>query len=159
MFAQGGLCYFCNLQLPKSEASVEHLVPTSRAGSNSDDNCVACCKAMNTLLGSMSLKEKIKVVLNQKGQFKCPNGTGQVVPKGTPTQNSEISVPATTIAAVIENLRSRGNSRPRKMKTLTSTIKSLVHLKLNDKQVKELTGHLKASGKIIVNGEQVAYKL
>ena len=77
MFAQGDRCFFCNVQLPKAEASVEHLVPSSRAGSNSDDNCVACCKAMNALLGSMSLKEKIKVVLNQKGQFSCPNGAGK----------------------------------------------------------------------------------
>jgi len=38
-----------------------------------DENCVACCKAVNALLGSMSLKEKIQVVLNQQGQFKCPN--------------------------------------------------------------------------------------
>ena len=66
MFAQGGLCFFCSAPLPKSEASVEHLVASSRAGSNSDDNCVACCKAMNGLLGSMSLKEKIKVVLKKE---------------------------------------------------------------------------------------------
>lgn len=159
MFAQGGLCYFCNIQLPKAEASVEHLVPTARAGSNSDDNCVACCKAMNALLGSMSLKEKIKVVLNQKGQFKCPNGVGHAVPKVAPVAKVENSVPAPTIAAVVENLRSRGSSRPRKVKTLTSTIKALAPLKLNDKQVKDVIEALKASGKILINGEQVTYKL
>lgn len=76
MFAQGGICFFCKKPLPKSEASVEHLVASANGGSNSDENCVACCKAVNALLGSMSLKEKIQVVLNQKGQFKCPNGTG-----------------------------------------------------------------------------------
>ena len=72
MFVQGGLCFFCKQPLPKAEASVEHLFASSNGGSNNDENCVACCKSVNALLGSMSLKEKFQVVLNQKGQFKCP---------------------------------------------------------------------------------------
>jgi hypothetical protein len=162
MFAQGGFCFFCNAQLPRAEASVEHLVPLARAGSNSDDNCVACCKAMNTLLGSMSLKEKIKVVLNQKGQFKCPNGAGHVASASLSTSSApklEAGVPRTTITAVIENLRSRGGSRPRKMKTLASTIKAVPQLKLDDKQVKAIIEYLRSSGKIVISGEQVSYKL
>ncbi len=138
---------------------MEHLVPISRAGSNSDDNCVACCKAMNALLGSMSLKEKIKVVLNQKGQFKCPNGAGRAVAKATPAPKVERTVPEATIAAVVENLRSRGSARPRRMKTLSSTIKALVQLKLNDKQVMEIIEYLRDAGKITITGEQVSYKL
>ena len=74
MFAQGGQCFFCKKTLSKAEASVEHLLASSHAGTNKDDNCVVCCKALNALLGSMTLKEKIQVVLNQKGKFKCPNG-------------------------------------------------------------------------------------
>ena len=76
MFVQGGLCFFCKKPLVKSEASVEHLLASSNGGSNNDENCVACCKAVNALLGSMSLKEKFQVTLNQKGQFVCPNGSG-----------------------------------------------------------------------------------
>lgn len=45
-------------------------------GSNLE-NCVACCKTVNTLCGSLSLKEKIQVVLNQRGKFRCPNGNGK----------------------------------------------------------------------------------
>ena len=94
MFAQGGLCYFCNVPLSKEEASVEHLVPTARAGSNSDDNCVACCKAINGLLGSMSLKEKIKVVLNQKGKFTCPNGHDRAAqPPHSSAASANLSAP------------------------------------------------------------------
>lgn len=73
MFAQGGQCFFCKKTLPKSDASVEHLVASANGGTNKDDNCVVCCKSLNSLLGSMTLKEKIAVVLNQKGKFKCPN--------------------------------------------------------------------------------------
>jgi len=72
LFAQGGLCFFCNKTIPKDQVSVEHLLPKSRSGSNADDNCVACCKSVNNLFGSMSLKEKIRVILNQKGSFSCP---------------------------------------------------------------------------------------
>jgi hypothetical protein len=172
MFAQGGLCFFCTLPLPKAEASVEHLVASARGGSNGDDNCVACCKAMNALLGSMSLKEKIKVVLNQKGQFKCPNGVESAlaksalalahapVPASKPASGESTvhRISTEKIAAVIDNLKSRGNARPRRLKTLASTIKALANLKLTDKQVDILIEDLRASGKITVTNEQVAYK-
>jgi len=57
MFVQGGLCFFCKQPLSKADASVEHLLASANAGNNHDDNCVACCKSFNALLGSMSLKE------------------------------------------------------------------------------------------------------
>ena len=116
LFAQGGICFFCKATLAKSEATVEHLVATSRGGSNSDDNCVACCKAINTLLGNMSIKEKIKVVLNQNGQFKCPNaGTKQttatpLAPKKKPAPKSK-----DPLLAVVKNLKSRSKGRPQKV--------------------------------------------
>ncbi|KAA1194344.1 HNH endonuclease [Pseudohalioglobus sediminis] len=159
MFAQGGLCFFCNEKLPKAEASVEHLVPSSRAGSNSDDNCVACCKAVNALLGSMSLKEKIRVVLNQKGNFKCPNGVGGAKPKTKAPSTKISNLSNETLDAIVKNLKSRGNARPRKVKTLSSTIKSLPQLKLNDQQVKSVIEHLSSTGKIVVTDEKVTYKL
>ena len=74
LFAQGGLCFFCQRVLTPAEASVEHLVATSNAGSNHPDNCVVCCKALNTLLGLMGLKEKLRVVLNQKGRSSVETG-------------------------------------------------------------------------------------
>ena len=55
MFAQGGQCFFCKKTLTKQEASVEHLLASANGGKNSDDNCVACCKTLNALLGSMTL--------------------------------------------------------------------------------------------------------
>jgi hypothetical protein len=113
MFAQGGLCFFCGVQLPKAEASVEHLVPQARAGSNSDDNCVACCKAVNALFGSMSLKEKIRVVMNQKGNFVCPNGAGKEAPKVAPLPAASKAAPAKVdnYAIVLADLKKRGASR------------------------------------------------
>ena len=191
MFAQGGLCYFCSDPLPKAQASIEHLVPLARAGSNSDDNCVACCKAINGLLGSMSLKEKIKVVLNQKGNFTCPNrqeeisecpasaasapsprpaATSPPRPLTTPTKKAPApapmvkksatnQLPAETIATVLKTLKNLGHARPRRIKTLTSTMKAFHKIKLSDKQITALIDQFQASGKIVVTGAQVTYKL
>jgi hypothetical protein len=163
MFAQGGRCFFCDAPLPKGEASVEHLVASARGGSNGDDNCVACCKAINTLFGSISLKEKLKVVLNQAGRFRCPNGAGASAArsesKPAASRPSAPHVSQESIAAVIANLKSRGNARPRRLKTLASTIKALSSLNLSDRQVEALIGHLRSTGRINVTDEQVAYKL
>jgi len=64
--------FFVKKTMAKHEASVEHLLPSSRGGVNKDENRVVCCKSLNALLGNMTLKEKFQVILNQKGRFKCP---------------------------------------------------------------------------------------
>ncbi len=164
MFAQGGLCFFCGVQLPKAEASVEHLVPLARAGSNSDDNCVACCKAVNALLGSMSLKEKIRVVMNQKGSFVCPNSTGKAAPKVVPLPATPTAVPAKidNYAIVLADLKKRGASKPRKVETLKSTIRATIKnakSAITEAQLETLLKHLEVNGKIIVEGAKVSYSL
>ena len=167
MFAQGGLCFFCNSPLPKSEASVEHLVPSSRSGSNSDDNCVACCKAVNGLFGSMSLKEKIRVVLNQNGKFVCPNGAGKPVPTAKPEATPKQGTPAPSpkvdnYAVVLADLKKRGASRPRKVDTLKNTIRAAVKNakgSMTDAQLETLFKHLQVNGKVVVDGTKVSYSL
>ena len=159
LFAQGGICFFCKATLAKSEATVEHLVATSRGGSNSDDNCVACCKAINTLLGNMSIKEKIKVVLNQNGQFKCPNaGTKQttatpLAPKKKPAPKSK-----DPLLAVVKNLKSRSKGRPQKVKKLIADIKSQ-KLGLSDTEILDLIETLRTQGKLVVDSTKVTYNL
>ena len=135
MFVQGGLCFFCKQQLARAEASVEHLVAGANGGSNKDENCVACCKTINTLLGSMSLKEKFQVVLNQKGEFKCPNGNRPAIQHVErvaehATAGSNMSPTNGNFALVVANLKNRENARPRTIKTRTSTIGSQGDLQL-----------------------------
>ena len=161
MFVQGGLCFFCKQLLPKSEASVEHLLASSNGGSNNDENCVACCKAVNALLGSMSLKEKFQVVLNQKGQFKCPNGADAIklaVPAQAKT-SSTATVKTDKFTLIVANLKQRGNSKPRTLKTLTSTIVSLFPKGLSQAELAELIKQLQLSGKVIVTENKVTYAL
>ena len=157
MFAQGGLCFFCEKPLSKSEASVEHLVASANGGSNSDENCVVCCKALNMLLGSMSLKEKVRVVLNQHGQFKCPNGGGAATQR---TPAAKALAPATdALARVINDLYKRGTARPRTLKTLATTISALFQKKLSDDEVESLIERLKSQGMVTVTGTRVSYEL
>lgn len=137
--------------MPKAEASVEHLLASANGGSNSDENCVACCKAVNALLGRMSLKEKFQVVLNQKGQFKCPNGTGTV--KATAKPKDE------RLALVIANLKQRGNSKPRTLKTLISTVASLFPKGISEADLAALVQQLQSTGKVTVEGSKVIYAL
>ncbi|MCE9550876.1 MAG: HNH endonuclease [Betaproteobacteria bacterium] len=171
MFVQGGQCFFCKQPLPKAEASVEHLFASSNGGSNNDENCVACCKSVNALFGSMSLKEKFQVVLNQKGQFKCPNGTGSVkisIPSKVPPTNTPQAPPKTPaiaktkddkLAFVVANLKQRGNSKPRTLKTLTSTVGSLYPQGVSKAELASLLQQLQLTGKVIVKENKVTYVL
>jgi hypothetical protein len=160
MFAQGRLCFFCKQPLPKAEASVEHLLAGANGGSDRDENCVACCKSVNALLGSMSLKEKFQVVLNQKGQFKCPNGTGVAIPH-KPAVKKEISgseLSATSkFDTIVANLKNRKNAKPRTLKALTSTIRSLFKPELADAEVATLVQQLQSSQTISLSGDKVSY--
>ena len=163
MFVQGGICFFCRQPLPKAEASVEHLLASANGGSNSDDNCVACCKAVNALLGSMSLKEKFQVVLNQKGQFKCPNGTGTpkaaTQPKSPPKAPAIVKPKDDKLALVVANLKQRGNSKPRTLKTLTSTVSALFPKGISEAELSTLIQQLQSTGKVTVAENKVTYAL
>ncbi len=157
MFVQGDLCFFCKQLLSKAEASVEHLLASANGGGNSDENCVACCKAVNALLGSMSLKEKFQVVLNQKGHFKCPNGVGATKPATKP--KAAVIAKDDKLTLVVANLKQRGNSKPRTLKTLSSTISSLFPKGISNTELVALIEKLQLTGKVTVIENKVTYAL
>jgi len=43
----GYICQYCRKHLEKSEASVDHIIPSSRGGKTNFDNCVTSCKPCN----------------------------------------------------------------------------------------------------------------
>jgi hypothetical protein len=158
LFAQGGLCFFCKNRLPVTDASVEHLVATSNGGSNQDQNCVACCKYLNGLLGKMSLKEKIEVVLNQKGQFECPDGMRKNVRKTRPQPSSRATKPvAECYTQLVANLKQRGTAKPRSITKLRSMIAALFQNQLSTGQIDALIGQLQSRGVISVADSKVTY--
>lgn len=159
LFAQGGRCFFCDSVLAQSDASVEHLVASAKGGSNSDGNCVVCCKAVNALLGSMSLKEKVRVVMNQQGRFKCPNGAGRKVAGTTATVPERSHSMEERLGMVIANLKLRGHSRPRRVETLKTTIAALFHTGLPESELKALVQRLVDTGSIVITDDSVSYAL
>ena len=63
------------------------------------------------------------------------------------------------VAAAVKKLKARGNSRPRKMKTLTNTIKSDFGNQLDAKKVAGLIGELRKQGYVVVDDkENVTYR-
>jgi len=157
LFAQGGLCFFCKKVLAKAEASVEHLVASANGGGNNLENCVVCCVALNRLLGSMSLKEKVQVVLNQQGRFKCPNDGGTFA-KVSP-ENHPSKAPNDKLSIIVSNLLKRGPTKPRNLKTLASTIGALFQNKLSESDISALIERLRTQGKVIVTGTKISYEL
>src|SRR5689334_2532872 len=149
LFAQGGLCFFCQNPLPKTEASVEHLVASANGGADRDDNCVACCKSLNNMLGSMSLKQKIQVVLNQKGRFQCPNGVQKTAAKKTSQALSKATKPAPEqYDRVVEDLKKRSQAKPGSVAKLKNTIATLFQKNISQKEVDALVQELQRDGLI-----------
>jgi hypothetical protein len=158
LFAQGGRCFFCNDVLLPANASVEHLVAIANGGGQHDENCVACCKSLNALLGRMSLKEKLRVVLNQKGDFKCPNGRGTKKSSGHhQTKVAGNKGIDERVALVLADLHKRGAARPRTVKTLSSTINALFQKQLSEPEIASLLDRLQAAGAISINETKVSY--
>ena len=63
------------------------------------------------------------------------------------------------ISAIINNLAGRGQSRPRKVKTLANTINSLFTRKLGENELSALIKVLKERKYIVVKDSNVSYKL
>jgi len=63
------------------------------------------------------------------------------------------------ITAIIKNLSGRGQSRPRKVKTLSNTINSLFAENLEEKELLSIIKKLQDQKYIVVNENNVSYKL
>ena len=60
---------------------------------------------------------------------------------------------------VVRNLAGRGSSKPRKLRTLASTIGSLFKDGLSEDEVQSVIAQLQAKGHIVVDQEKVSYNL
>jgi hypothetical protein len=63
------------------------------------------------------------------------------------------------ISAVVKNLGGRGQSRPRKVTTLSNTINSLFNPKLSAKELSALVKEMEKRKLIVINKNNVSYKL
>lgn len=72
---------------------------------------------------------------------------------------STATSPDDKIAAIVKNLAGRGQSRPRKVKTLSNTINSLFTEKLSEQQLCAIVKDLEHRNFIMVSNSNVSYKL
>ena len=107
----------------------------------------------------MSLKEKLRVVLNQKGIFKCPNGGGGKKPSGHQSKVGGSKAIDERVALVLADLHKRGTARPRTVKTLSSTINARFQKRLSEADIMLLLDRLQAAGAISISGTKVSYPL
>lgn len=67
--------------------------------------------------------------------------------------------PADRVAVVIADLKRRGASRPRAVKTLSSTISGIFQKQISDHEVASLIAALQKQGVVTVNATKVSYSL
>lgn len=66
---------------------------------------------------------------------------------------------AEKVEVVVVNLRQRGASRPRTVKTLSSTIGSLFQKQLGESDIKAILVELVKAGHAVIDGTKVSYSL
>lgn len=157
MYTQRGLCFFCEKPLAPAHATVEHLVAKANGGSNEDDNCVACCKSLNELFGSISLKAKLQVVLGHKGEFKCPNGAQKTTAKTKPAKSPVVASLNDKYAELLKNLKKSGAAKPRTLPKLKNTISAYFQRKISPEEVEALVQQLQSRGAISISGSKITY--
>jgi hypothetical protein len=164
LFMQGNRCFFCGDSIPDGEASVEHLVASSKGGARDDENCVACCKTINGVFGSLSVKAKLQIVLSHRGQFKCPQSLPQHEPaakpvsesttgtarsattnKPVPTANKPATTTETRSTTAIANQQTRANNRPLTLAALKNSLNSLFGKALSEQDMDSLLKRLQTA--------------
>lgn len=74
-------------------------------------------------------------------------------------KTSNAKTPTDRLAAIVTNLRQRGTSKPRTVKTLSSTINALFQRSLSEAELTSLLEGLKQQGVISISGARVSCAL
>ncbi len=62
LFNQGGKCFYCDAVLDIEEATIDHVIPKSKGGSDDLGNLVVCCKYANQAFRDYLPKHKMTVI-------------------------------------------------------------------------------------------------
>ncbi|MDD2222821.1 MAG: hypothetical protein PHF42_05205 [Pseudomonas sp.] len=153
---QNGLCFFCDKPLSEKDASIEHLVAQSKGENvNAEENLVACCTAINRMLGNMAVKNKINAALQMEndGSSTCLE---KIKTKQNKQQNLRDMEPY--IKTIILNLR-KTTARPRSMQALRNSIACTLRNKVSSKEVREIIKRLVDRKNISIDlNEKIEYK-
>lgn len=69
------------------------------------------------------------------------------------------TTPNERIDVIVADLKRRGTSKPRALKTLTSTISSIFQKQISEHELQALINELKSRGLVKVSGTKIAYSL
>jgi hypothetical protein len=106
----------------------------------------------------------LTIVLNQKGDFKCPANVAVSAPATKSTEVGSATKPPRTraekFALVVADLQKRGNAKPGTVEKLLNTIRShLVQLGEPGDEANALLQELAATAYVNVAEEKVTYAL
>ena len=148
---QGNRCFFCGLLIPSGEASVEHLDALSNGGEKTDQNCVACCRAINTALSNLSIKDKFRAVLSQPSPFPCPHAASA-------DSHADLAYVSSNdhMSRAVEMLNRYGDKVPRRKTTLFNALRGELPT-VTDAELEALFGLLTVKGVIAMNGVKITY--
>ncbi|HUS34346.1 MAG TPA: endonuclease [Verrucomicrobiae bacterium] len=154
MLAQGNRCFFCELPLTREEASIEHLHAVANGGSGALENCVACCKAMNSLLGNLPLKEKFKAFQNDEWKSHCSKANGQSHDGASSNGHSATVKLNADVEWVLADLQKRAGKLPGTVKKLSNTIAHTLGIEPSDPHATALVAELQRQRKITIHENQ-----
>ena len=52
-----GTCQYCEKELTRQNSTIDHIIPRSKGGNTSWENCVICCPSCNSKKGNKTLTE------------------------------------------------------------------------------------------------------
>lgn len=58
-----GVCYICGRKRFRRDATVDHVIPKVKGGTDDLDNLKCCCKICNTLKGQFTYSKELKAVI------------------------------------------------------------------------------------------------
>lgn len=157
IFLQGNACFFCGKGIPKGEASIEHLVAKANGGENSDGNCAVVCKSANEALGHLTIKAKIQVVLNQRGDFVCPSKVNDEVV--IEASIDPISSADEQFKIFAERFRKYDKNRPKTMSALKSVTHAIFKNKLEKEEVAFVIAMLLTKGYVNQDENNLTYAM
>ncbi len=59
-------CFYCNVTLSQKEASVDHIIPKSKGGSNDPSNYLISCRKCNSDRGSLDINIWVDKIINSE---------------------------------------------------------------------------------------------
>ena len=81
------------------------------------------------------------------------NDVSELVRKPVPARDKD------TLSEILKDLSRGGPARPRRRRTLANTIRSVFQETLDEKKAQSLIRRLQEEGHIVIDGEEVSYKL